>query len=304
MSRRRDRPLKEADSVPGYGRLAHGKDGAFMGIGKLTGLGALSLAVAACHDSGDAGPLRVAAAADLAFAFKDVGEAFTRKTGTQVTFSFGSTGLLEKQIEEGAPFDVFAAANVSFADAAVSAGACLADSKSLYARGRIVLWSRAGPPPASLASLKDSGVAKIAIANPEHAPYGKAAQQALERAGIWADVKSKLVYGENVQETLQFAQSGNADVAIVALSLATVSKGAFTPIDAAGYDPIDQAMVVCKGERGRGAHLDKARAFTAFVASDEARSIMRRYGFLMPGEAPAAAASSSAPAPSAAASAR
>ncbi len=266
-----------------------------MGIGKLTGLGALTLAVAACHDGGDAGPLRVAAAADLAFAFKEVGDAFEKKTGTRVTFSFGSTGLLEKQIEEGGPFDVFAAANVSFADSAVASGACLADSKSLYARGRIVLWSRTAPPPASLAALRSSGVSKIAIANPEHAPYGKAAQQALERAGIWADVKAKIVYGENVQETLQFAQTGNADVAIVALSLATVSKGAFTSIDTGRYDPIDQAMVVCKGERGRGIHEQKARAFTAFVASDEGRVIMRRYGFLMPGET--AAASPSPPSP-------
>jgi molybdate transport system substrate-binding protein len=258
-------------------------------MSKLVGAAVVStaaLALVGCHqDAAQAGPLRVAAAADLVFAFKDVGDAFAKKTGTKITFSFGSTGHLEKQIEEGGPFDVFAAANVSFADQAIAAGACLADSKAIYARGQIVIWTRGDKAPATLADLAAPGIAKIAIANPEHAPYGKAAKQALDRAGVWKDVEKKIVYGENIQQTLEYAQTGNADVALVALSLAMVSKGAFTPIDGEKHDPLDQAIVVCKGERGLGAHEAQARAFTAFVGSSEGRAIMRRYGFVLPGEA-------------------
>jgi molybdate transport system substrate-binding protein len=229
-------------------------------------------------------PLKVAAAADLTFAFKDIGTAFEKETGQKVIFSFGSTGLLAKQIEEGAPFDVFAAANVSFAEDAIKSGACAADSRALYARGRIVLWWRsdlAGAPPRALADLTDKRFAKIAIANPGHAPYGRAAQETLTRLGLWDAVKSKLVYGENIQQTLQFAQSGNAEVAIVALSLALVSsEGHYLAIDDRLHSPIDQALVVCAPPKRQ----ELARRFTAFVNSPAGRAIMRRYGFLLPGE--------------------
>src|SRR5947209_14749836 len=148
---------------------------------------AAALVVALCGGGrGLASPpsLQVAAAADLALAVKDVGAAYEKKTGEKVIFSFGSTGLLEKQIVEGAPFDVFAAANVSFAEDAIKAGVCAADSKSLYARGRIVVWWRKGQavkPPVSIADLADPRFIKVAIANPAHAPYGKAAEQAMQR---------------------------------------------------------------------------------------------------------------------------
>ena len=245
----------------------------------------LLLALGSCQRSQAAAePLKVAAAADLAFAFKDVGEAYEKSTGQKVVFSFGSTGLLEKQIAEGAPFDVFAAANVSFADDAAAAGACLPDSKSLYATGRVVVFTTkdAAFHAKAVADLTDPRVAKIAIANPEHAPYGKAAKQAMERAGVWEQVKPKLVYGENVQQTLQFAQSGNADVAIVALSLATVTAGEWTAIPGGLHDRIDQALVVCThGKAG----VDAGRRFTAFVGSADGRAVMRKYGFLLPGEA-------------------
>ena len=254
----------------------------------------LALAPGACskHDApstASAEPLKVAAAADLAFAFKDVGDAYEKSTGQKVVFSFGSTGLLEKQIAEGAPFDVFAAANVSFADDAVKAGACIEASKSLYATGRVVLFTtkEAAVHPKAVTELTDARIAKIAIANPDHAPSGKAAKQAMERGGIWDKVQPKVVYGENVQQTLQFAQSGNADVAIVALSLATVTPGDWTEIPMAAHDRIDQALVVCThGKAG----ADAGKRFTAFVASPAGRAVMRRYGFLLPGETPTAAA--------------
>jgi molybdate transport system substrate-binding protein len=243
------------------------------------------LVLSSCRGKDAAHPsLHVAAAADLAFAFREIGTAFGKKTGAEPVFSFGSTGLLEKQIEEGGPFDVFAAANVSYADKAAAAGACDPATKALYARGRIVLWSSTKSPvarPAALADLADARFVKIAIANPDHAPYGKAAQQALEHEGLWDRVKPKIVFGENVQQTLEFAKTGNADAAVVALSLAIVAEdGAYVPIDPSLHAPIDQAMIVCKN--GRGAEL--GRQFTEFVNGAEGRAIMTRYGFLLPGE--------------------
>lgn len=225
-------------------------------------------------------PIKVAAAADLATAFKELGDAFQKKSGQKIVFTFGSTGLLAKQVEQGAPFDVFAAANISFVDDVVKTGQCFADTKSLYARGRIVVWTKDGPE-VKLDQLKDPKYQKIAIANPEHAPYGKAAQQALEKVSLWDTVKPRMVYGENVQQTLQFAQSGNAEVAIVALSLAVLSGGKYTTVDPALHAPLDQAMVVCKGSGKADAG---ARKFTAFVGSPEGREVMKKYGFLLPGE--------------------
>lgn len=241
----------------------------------------VALVLAGCGKSESAnGAIKVGAAADLAFAFKEVGAAFEAKTGKKITFTFGSTGQLAKQISEGAPYDVFAAANVSFVDEVVAAGACDPATKAMYARGRIVVWSQ-GPAVAKLDELAAARFVKIAIANPEHAPYGKAAQQALESVGMWATVKPKLVYGENVQQTLQFAQTGNVEAAIAALSLAVVTRGGnHYVIDEALHQPIDQALVVCK----RGGDAAGGRDFAAFVSSDEGRAIMRRYGFLLPGE--------------------
>jgi len=254
----------------------------------------LALAIAACgvlascrHGGENArrgDPLRVAAAADLALAFKDVGAEFERTTGKHVEFSFGSTGLLAKQIEQGAPFDVFAAANIAFVDDVVQAGACDGGTKQLYAQGRIVLWSRdAATLPKGLEELRDAKYAKIAIANPEHAPYGRAAREALRRSGAWATAEPRAVYGENVQQTLMFAQTGNADVAVVALSLAVVSPGSYVEIDASLHEPLEQALVVCKGG-GLGPKTNEARSFVEFVGSPPGRAIMRRYGFLLPGE--------------------
>jgi molybdate transport system substrate-binding protein len=231
--------------------------------------------------------LQVAAAADLAIAFKDVGDAFQKKTGTAVVFSFGSTGLLAKQIAEGAPFDVFAAANVSYADDAIRSGACFAETKSLYAVGRIVMWTKTKDLlPTKIEDLSNPKYSKIAIANPDHAPYGQAAKQALTKAGVWSTVMPRVVYAENVQQTLEFAESGNADVAIVALSLAITSDGAFTPIDGALHDRIDQALVVCKGASASNAPSDAAKSFTAFVGSPDGRAIMKHYGFLLADETP------------------
>jgi molybdate transport system substrate-binding protein len=234
--------------------------------------------------TGEATPdeIKVAAASDLAFAFKEVGAAFEKATGKHVKFTFGSTGQLTKQISEGAPYDVLAAANVSFVDDAVKADACDGATKTMYARGRIVVWTKKtnGAAP-SLQSLADGKYVKIAIANPEHAPYGRAAKQALEKTGVWSAIESKIVYGENIQQTLQWAQSGDAEVAIAALSLALVSEdGSYELVDDKLHAPIDQAMVVCK----YGGNAALGKQFTTFVSSPEGRTIMKKYGFLLPGE--------------------
>jgi len=240
------------------------------------------LALGACKSGSEkpreGEPLRVAAAADLSVAFAELGKSFEKDTGKHVDFSFGSTGVLAKQIAEGAPFDVFAAANVSFVDDVVKAGACLGETKALYARGQLVMWSKDPQRvPKDIHDLADAKYAKIAIANPEHAPYGKAAQEALTRAGVWATVQPRLVYGENIQQTFMFARSDNADVAIIALSLATTSAGNFTPIDPSLHAPLDQALVVCKAGK-----TNAATAFVKYVGSEAGRATMRKYGFVLP----------------------
>lgn len=231
-------------------------------------------------------PVRVAAAADLTAAFEALGRNFEAQTGKTVTFSFGSTGLLARQLREGAPFDVFAAANVSFVDEVVAAGACDGATKIPYARGRIAMWlsDSNAKAPASIAELAEARFVKIAIANPEHAPYGAAAREALQRVGAWEAVQPRLVYGENVRQTLQLAETGNADVAIVALALVIKHRtGAWTLVDDSLHAPIDQALVVCR----HGQDAAGGQAFAQYVSSPPGRTIMREYGFVLPGEAPA-----------------
>jgi len=234
-----------------------------------------------------AGPTRsdtllVAAAADLQFAFTEIGRRFEERTGQRVTFSFGSTGNLTAQIENGAPFDVFAAANESYIERLRKKGLILPDTVQLYAQGRIVLAvnHQSGVQATRLEDLLAPEVTRVAIANPAHAPYGVAAMQALQSAGVWERIQPKLVYGENVRQTLQFVQTGNVPVGIVARSIADVPEVSWTLIDARLHEPINQAMAVVRGTR----HEEAARAFIAFVNGPEGREIMKRYGFRLPGE--------------------
>ncbi|MGE0872145.1 MAG: molybdate ABC transporter substrate-binding protein [Kofleriaceae bacterium] len=243
------------------------------------------LLVTACSSETRSNVVRVAAASDLARAFEELGREFKTKTGITPEFTFGSSGLLAKQIEQGAPFGLYAAANKNFTDIVVKSGHCDAASTYVYARGRIVVWTpNQVAKPMDLRDLADPRFKRISIANPEHAPYGLAAKQALEKAGIWDAVKDRIVLGENVQSTLVYAREGNADAAIVALSLATVTEGgAFVNVDPALHAPLDQQLVVC----GRGREADAARKLARFVASKEGHELMTRYGFLLPGENPA-----------------
>jgi molybdate transport system substrate-binding protein len=225
----------------------------------------------------------VAAASDLTPAFEELGREFERQTGTKVTFSFGSTGTLAKQIENGSPVDLFAAANIEFIEQLEQQGLIVPDTKALYARGRLTVWERADSAlkVERIEDLAKQQIASIAIANPEHAPYGKAAREALESAGIWKAVEPKLVYGENVRQTMQYAETGNADVAIVALSLSVQSNGRWTLIPEPLHKPLDQALAVITTGRSRS----EAERFAEFINSASGRVTMRKYGFILPGEA-------------------
>lgn len=227
-------------------------------------------------------PLRVAAAADLAHAFDEIQAAFVAQTPSRLTLTVGASGLLAKQIAQGAPFDLFLAANSGYVEQVVRASACDGSTVHVYARGRLVLWTKRAEAAPTLAALTEPRFAHIAIANPEHAPYGAAAREALTRANVWSQVASRVVYGENVQQALELAKTGNADVAIVGLSLALAQpSGSWAAVDEALYAPIDQSLVVCKhGENPAG-----ARRLADFLSSAAGRAILRKYGFLLPGEA-------------------
>ncbi|HWO26685.1 MAG TPA: molybdate ABC transporter substrate-binding protein [Kofleriaceae bacterium] len=241
---------------------------------------ALLLCAAACSQKARGRRVRVAAASDLGKAFEEVGKEFETRSGVAPEITFGSSGLLAKQIEQGAPYFLFAAANKDFITNVVKAGRCDGATARIYGRGRIVVWARAGvTAPATLADLTDAArYKKIAIANPEHAPYGAAAKQALQRSGLWEQVAPRVVLGENIQTTMLYARNGNVDVAIVALSLAVVADGGtYLAIEQSLHDPLDQQLVVC----GSGPEADAARDLAAFIASREGREIMTRYGFVI-----------------------
>jgi molybdate transport system substrate-binding protein len=173
--------------------------------------------------------------------------------------------------------DVFAAASVDFINQLEQKGLIVPDTKTVYARGRITLWTSRSSvlKLEKLADLTRNEVGRVAIANPDHAPYGMAAREALQRAGVWDAVQSKLVYGDNIRQTLQFAETGNVDVAIVALSLSQQSEGQWTLIPAELHQPIDQCLAVIKGTRNE----NSARAFVTFVSGAQGQAVLSKYGF-------------------------
>lgn len=234
----------------------------------------------ACRHTNQSQEITVAAAADLTNAFNELGREFEATNKIKVVFVFGSTGLLTRQIENGAPMDLFAAANVSYIDGLAQKGLIIPGTKQIYARGRITLWTTTDSPLQiqTVADLARPEVKRIAIANPDHAPYGLAAQQALQRAGVWDQLKPKLVYADNIRQTLQYAETGNVDVAIVALSLSKESKGRWVLVPEQLHDPIDQALAVIKTTRNEAA----ARAFASFISGPRGREILGKYGFAFP----------------------
>ena len=228
--------------------------------------------------------ITVAAAADLQFAFTDLARLFEEQSGHRVTLVFGSTGQLSQQIENGAPYDLIAAANIAYVEQLAGKKLVLEDSLAIYARGRIVLAAnrQTGIPLTDLKDLLDPRIRHIAIANPEHAPYGTAAKQALEAAGLWQAIEPKLVLGENVRQALQYVQTGDAEAGIVALSVADVPEITWTLIDDGLHQPLDQALAILASSPNPQA----ARQFIQFINGESGRPVMRRYGFILPGETP------------------
>jgi molybdate transport system substrate-binding protein len=229
--------------------------------------------------------LHIAAAADLKFALDDLVTQVEKGNAVKIDVTYGSSGNFYSQIQNGAPFDLFFSADIDYPRRLVAAS--LADPESLYqyAVGRIVIWV----PPASKIdvssqhwnALLDPSVQKISIANPEHAPYGRAAVAALKAAGIYDQVSSKLVYGENISQAAQFAQSGNAQAGIIAMSLAVspaMKNGKWWQISETLYPPIEQAGVVLKNATNK----QPAREFMDFVKGPLGRQTLARYGFALP----------------------
>jgi molybdate transport system substrate-binding protein len=233
-------------------------------------------------------PPLIAAASDLQFALPELVEAFTRASGQTVKLALGSSGNFARQIRQGAPIQMFLSADESYV-ADLARDGFTKDAGELYAIGRIVLIVPQGSPlkpDGTLADLQaalaDGRLTKFAIANPEHAPYGKRAEEALRHRGLWEAIRPKLVLGENISQTAQFAISGSAQGGIIAQSLAVSPKitgfGSSELIAAEWHAPLRQRMVLV---RGAGS---VAQRFYAFVQSAEAREIFRRYGFMLPGE--------------------
>lgn len=229
--------------------------------------------------------VRVAAAADLKFAMMELAGQFEKQTGTKVNATYGSSGNFFSQLQNGAPFDLFFSADINYPKKLEAAG--LAESGTLYeyAVGRIVIWTPADAKvdvvKEGWKALLDERVKKIAIANPEHAPYGRAAVAALQKAGIYEQVKARLVYGENISQAAQFVQSGNAQAGIIALSLAispAMKEGKSWEIPAEMHAAIEQGAIVMKNAKNK----DMARAFLEFVKSEAGRASLAKYGFAAP----------------------
>ncbi len=237
----------------------------------------------------------IAAAADLQFAMEDLASQFEKATGDTLHVTYGSSGNFFSQLQNGAPFDLFFSADIEYPKKLQNAGLAEPGSIFPYAVGRIVIWtpanSKLDPASQTWSVLLDASVSKIAIANPGHAPYGRAAVAAMQAAGIYEKVKAKLVFGENISQAAQFVQSANAQAGIVALSLAispAMKDGKRWEIPADSYPPLEQAVVMLKN----AGHKEAARAFLEFVKSEPGHATLARYGFAIP-----QAGSSSAPKP-------
>ena len=246
---------------------------------------ALAVLLVAASAAGQPAALRIAAASDLQAVFPELARRFAAETGITVTPSFGSSGNFFAQIQNGAPFDLFFSADVDYPRRLADAGHAEASTLHTYAFGHLVLWTRKDSGidvRRGFDVLRDARVRRLAIANPQFAPYGRAAVAALRSAGVYDAVQSKLVMGENISQTAQLADSGNADVAVLALSLARgpalLRSGTYFEIPTSAHPPIEQAAVVVRG----AVHREAATRFLAFLRTAPARDLLRSYGFEPP----------------------
>lgn len=235
--------------------------------------------------SAHAGKITIAAAADLKFALDEIVTTFRKSNpGDELDVIYGSSGKFQTQIQQGAPYDLYFSADIGLPRELEKSGFAASEVKP-YALGRIVLWSATlDATRMTLASLADPRITRIAIANPKHAPYGKRAEEALRASGLWDKVESKLVYGENIAQTAQFVQTGNAQVGVVALALAVnpelTSKGGYWLIPDHLHAPLEQGFIITKRAAGNAL----AKRFADYMGSPPARAVMTRYGFVLPGE--------------------
>src|SRR5713101_5914152 len=232
-----------------------------------------------------AAEITVAAAADLNFAFKEIVVDFEKKTRNTVKLSLGSSGNFYAQLSNGAPFDVFFSADIGYPKKLEEAGLAEPGTLYMYAVGRIVVWVPKGSPidvaELGIKALQHPAVKKVAIANPKHAPYGRAAVAAMERYKVYDAVKDKLVLGENISQTAQFVQTGGADIGIIALSLAVApamkDTGTYWEIPLEAYPRLEQGAVVLKAAKD----VKTARAFLDFIKGPEGAAVLKRYGFFL-----------------------
>jgi molybdate transport system substrate-binding protein len=229
--------------------------------------------------------LSIAAASDLVFCLEKLNAAFSRThPGVTLKTSVGSSGNFFAQIKNGAPFDVFLSADVAYPRELIAAGAADAASLTPYAIGRIVLWTMRADLDLSsgIAAANQPAIKRLAIANPAHAPYGRAAREALQHAALWDSIQPRLVFGENISQTAQFVETGNADAGIVALSLVLSPRlqkvGRYVEIPESAHAPLEQAAVLTT----RGAANAHARAYLEFLRSAEARAVFDEFGFRLP----------------------
>ncbi len=245
------------------------------------------LAAPACGSAGGpgsaSGELLVAAASNVRQAFDEMGPLFEEETGAKVTFSYGSTTALAQQIDAGLPADLFVAADVEQVDRLREKDLVIEDTEQVYAIGRLALASstKAGVTVSELRDLLRPEVENVAIADPEVAPYGRAAEEALKSAGLWDALQPKLVYGQNVNATTEYIRSGNAEAGLVALAL-VIDEPAVTYVivDDSLHQPIRQVLAVVKGTKNE----ELARRFVALVRSPEGRTVLQKYGYSVPEE--------------------
>lgn len=229
------------------------------------------------------GTITIAAAADLKFAMDEIIDAFRAEhPDDRIEVIYGSSGKFHTQIRQGAPFDLFFSADIAFPRGLEERGFAAGPTRP-YAIGRLVLWSNTRDATGmTLADLADPDLGRIAIANPRHAPYGMRAEEALRAAGLWDDLQGRLVMGENIAQTAQFVQTGNAGIGIIALALAlnpTLSAaGGYALIDDALHAPLDQGFIIT----ARAADNPLAATFAAFMQGPTARQTLDRYGFILP----------------------
>jgi molybdate transport system substrate-binding protein len=230
--------------------------------------------------------ITVAAAADMKFAMEEIASSFrATHPADEVEVIFGSSGKAHTQIQQGAPYDLYFSADVSFPQELIERGMSASLEVIPYALGRIVLWSSTfDASTMTLENLADPKIIHVATANPAHAPYGRRAVEALKSSGMWDKIEPKMVYGENITQATQFVQSGNAQVGIIALSLAVspelTSKGGYYLIPDTLHEPLKQGFIITK----RAENNELAHKFADYMNSKEARSVMVRYGFVLPGE--------------------